>query len=341
MSPRNTAKADIVLKNFWKDNAHFADLFNAVLFDGEQKLHPEDLREADVDLSSVLKFNGHIETIQRLRDVVKKTAYGMDFVIWGIENQQKIHYAMPLRHMIEDALSYLKEYNEIAKKNLDEKTTNTKDEFLSRFKKTDRLHPVITLCIYYGEKEWDGATSLKEILELPDYLENLVPDYKMNLLQLRNSENLKFKNKDVQTIFDVSRLIYGKNYGKITSIYKDQNLTNELGIVIGAITGSQELINYAASEKEGGQFNMCTALDELIESGKEKLLTEMVEKKLAKNKTPDTIADELETDISIINNIIEKIEKCIISTLWLFYPLHRVINEKSHFLKKILYKTTA
>ena len=309
MSPRNTAKADIVLKNFWKDNAHFADLFNAVLFDGEQKLHPEDLREADVDLSSVLKFNGHIETIQRLRDVVKKTAYGMDFVIWGIENQQKIHYAMPLRHMIEDALSYLKEYNEIAKKNLDEKTTNTKDEFLSRFKKTDRLHPVIALCIYYGEKEWDGATSLKEILELPDYLENLVPDYKMNLLQLRNSENLKFKNKDVQTIFDVSRLIYGKNYGKITSIYKDQNLTNELGIVIGAITGSQELINYAASEKEGGQFNMCTALDELIESGKEKLLTEMVEKKLAKNKTPDTIADELETDISIINNIIEKIEK--------------------------------
>ena len=309
MSLRNTAKADIVLKNFWKDNAHFADLFNAVLFDGEQKLHPEDLREADVDLSSVLKFNGHIETIQRLRDVVKKTAYGIDFVIWGIENQQKIHYAMPLRHMIEDALSYLKEYNEIAKKNLDEKTTNTKDEFLSRFKKTDRLHPVITLCIYYGEKEWDGATSLKEMLELPDYLENLVPDYKMNLLQLRNSENLKFKNKDVQTIFDVSRLIYGKNYGKITSIYKNQNLTNELGIVIGAITGSQELINYAASEKEGGQFNMCTALDELIESGKEKLLTEMVKKKLAKNKTPDTIADELETDISIINNIIEKIEK--------------------------------
>ena len=53
MSPRNTTKADIVLKNFWKDNAHFADLFNAVLFDGEQKLHPEDLREADVDLSGM------------------------------------------------------------------------------------------------------------------------------------------------------------------------------------------------------------------------------------------------------------------------------------------------
>ena len=84
MSPRNTAKADIVLKNFWKDNAHFADLFNAVLFDGEQKLHPEDLREADVDLSSVLKFNGHIETIQRLRDVVKKDSLWNGFCDLGV-----------------------------------------------------------------------------------------------------------------------------------------------------------------------------------------------------------------------------------------------------------------
>ena len=54
---------------------------------------------------------------------------------------------------------------------------------------------------------------------------------------------------------------------------------------------------------------MCTALDELVESGKEKLLTEQIKKKLAKNKTPDTIADELETDLSVIKNIIEKIEK--------------------------------
>lgn len=71
------------------------------------------------------------------------------------------------------------------------------------------------------------------MLVLPDYIESPVPDYKMNLIQLRNSENLKFKNKDVQTISDISRLIYGKNYDKITSIYKDRNLTNELGIVIG------------------------------------------------------------------------------------------------------------
>ena len=39
MSPRNTAKADIVLKNFWKDNAHFADLFNAAFVPRQTRLH--------------------------------------------------------------------------------------------------------------------------------------------------------------------------------------------------------------------------------------------------------------------------------------------------------------
>ena len=160
------------------------------------------------------------------------------------------------------------------------------------------------------------------MLEIPDYLENLVSDYKMNLIQVRNSEGLHFKNKDVQTIFELSRLIYQKKYGKITSIYKNQEITSELGIVIGAITESQQLINYAAEmEIGGGQFNMCRALEELVESGIEKgkivgieegkikTLTEQIEKKLAKNKTPDVIADELETEISVVEEIIENIKK--------------------------------
>ena len=85
-------------------------MFNAALFDGEQVLKPNDLTEVDTDVSSLIKFNGHAETIQKILDVVKKTAYGIDFVLWGLENQAKIHYAMPLRHMVGDAFSYLKEY---------------------------------------------------------------------------------------------------------------------------------------------------------------------------------------------------------------------------------------
>ena len=107
---------DTILKNFWKDNNRFADLFNACFFDGNPELNPDDLTEVDTDISSLLQFHGYAETVKKIVDVVKKSAYGVDFVILGIENQAKIHYAMPLRHMLGDAFSYLKEYNEIAKK---------------------------------------------------------------------------------------------------------------------------------------------------------------------------------------------------------------------------------
>ena len=267
---KNNIKPDTILKTFWRDNDHFADLFNAALFDGEQVLNPADLMEVDTDVSSVVKFNNHAETVQKVLDVVKKTAYGVDFVIWGLENQSKIHYAMPLRHMIGDSLSYLKEYNEIAARNKAEKGCESSDEFLSNLKRTDRLHPVISLCVYYGEKEWDGPFCLADMLEIPEKLKPLVSDYKMNLIEVRNSESLHFHNPDVDTVFDVSRSIYERNFDKINTIYRDKKIPAELGVVIGAITESQKLIDQALeSEKEGGQINMCGALEELVDKGRQ------------------------------------------------------------------------
>lgn len=265
----NKVKADTILKNFWKNNERFADLFNAALFDGEPVLKAEDLSEVDTDVSSLLKFNSHAETVQKVLDVVKKTAYGVDFVIWGLESQQKIHYAMPLRHMIGDAFSYLKEYNEIAKGNRKDKNFSSSDEFLSNFKKTDRLHPMITLCVYYGDTDWDGPLCLTDMLEIPDKIKPLVSDYKMNLVELKKSSDMKFHNDDVNMVFDLSRSIYERNYDKINRIYKDCMVPTEIGLVIGAITESQELINQVLENEKrtGGQMNMCTALEELKKEG--------------------------------------------------------------------------
>lgn len=272
---QNKIKPDTILKNFWRDNHHFADLFNAALFNGEQVLNPDDLSEVDTDVSSILKFNGHAETVQKVLDVVKKTAYGIDFVIWGLENQSKIHYAMPLRHMIGDGFSYLKEYQEIAAKNRKDKNFASSDEFLSNMKKTDRLHPMISLCVYYGENPWDGPLCLMDMLEVPEKIKPLVADYKMNLLELRTSGSLQFHNQDVNTVFDISRSIYERNYNKINTVYKDRLIASELGVVIGAITQSQELIDHALElEQKGGQVNMCSALEELKREGKQEGLQE-------------------------------------------------------------------
>lgn len=272
---QNKIKPDTILKNFWRDNHHFADLFNAALFNGEQVLNPDDLSEVDTDVSSILKFNGHAETVQKVLDVVKKTAYGIDFVIWGLENQSKIHYAMPLRHMIGDGFSYLKEYQEIAAKNRKDKNFASSDEFLSNMKKTDRLHPMISLCVYYGENPWDGPLCLMDMLEVPEKIKPLVSDYKMNLIELRTSGSLQFHNQDVNTVFDISRSIYERDYNKINTVYKNMLISSELGVVIGAITQSQELIDHALElEQKGGQVNMCSALEELKREGKQEGLQE-------------------------------------------------------------------
>ena len=273
MPVRNQVKPDTILKTFWKNNQRFADLFNTVLFEGNPVLKPNDLQEVDTDVSSIIKFNGHVETVQRILDVVRKTAYGVDFIIWGLENQEKIHYAMPLRHMIGDSLIYLKEYNEIAAKNRKEKEYSTSDEFLSALKKDDRLHPVINLCIYYGEKEWDGPFNLLDMLVIPEYLKPLVSDYRMNLIQVRQSENLCFQNQDISIVFDMIRSIYNKDYETFHEMYKDKTMSAELGLTVGSVVKSQAIINEVMKmEEKRSEVDMCDALqrwfDEAVQKGK-------------------------------------------------------------------------
>ncbi len=106
-------KTDTFLKEFWRDNHRFADLFNTVIFQGRPVIKPEDLKEADTEVSGTLEGRDAFYSIARIRDVVKKTALGAEFVLLGMENQKYIHYAMPLRTMLYDGLGYLKEYREI------------------------------------------------------------------------------------------------------------------------------------------------------------------------------------------------------------------------------------
>ena len=261
---RNKVKPDTVLKNFWRDNQRFADVFNTVLFNGKQVLKPE-----DTDISSVIKFNNHAETVQQILDVVRKTADGTDFIIWSLENQEKIHYAMPLRHMIADALIYLKEYNELSARNKREKNYSSSGEFLSGLTKTDRLHPVIGLCIYYGEEEWDGPTNLVDMIQVTEDLKPMVSDYKMNLLQIRSSEHFQFQNNDVQTVFDMVRLIYEEDYTNFNKRYKDKSISAELGLTIGSIVNSQRIINQSLiMEEREREIDMCKALENLVNNSK-------------------------------------------------------------------------
>ena len=59
-----------------------------------------------------------------------------------------------------------------------------------------------------------------------------------------------------------------KNYEKIREMYQDQEISASLGLAIGAITESQQLIDHALrSEQEEGPMSMCNALEELRRKG--------------------------------------------------------------------------
>lgn len=108
-------KPDTVLKNYWSDNGRFADLFNAVLFNGEQKISPDELEDADTEESTVLENREYAESIRASRDVIKiqkaSGTLGVQLVMYGLENQERIHYAMPMRVMGVDYAAYKKQYD--------------------------------------------------------------------------------------------------------------------------------------------------------------------------------------------------------------------------------------
>lgn len=140
----------------------------------------------------------YAESIKASRDNIKirkkSTVYGVEFVLLGLESQENIHYAMPMRVMGYDYAAYKKQYDSNAQKYKTAEGLN-EDEFLSRMKKTDRFIPVITVVVYYGEKEWDGAKSLHEMLNIPEKMAKYVNDYKMLLVEAKENNLVLHKKK--------------------------------------------------------------------------------------------------------------------------------------------------
>ena len=69
----------------------------------------------------------------------KSTAYGVQLVLLGLESQEHIHYAMPLRVMGYDYATYKKQYNNNArqykKQSAQQDARLDEHEFLSKMKK--------------------------------------------------------------------------------------------------------------------------------------------------------------------------------------------------------------
>ena len=258
---------DIALVRFFEDQGRYADLINGFVFQGKQVVSEEDVQELDSRVTGVFGRLRKRFMVQKYRDCVRRVVFGMDIAVVGIENQDKVHYGMPVRVMMEDAADYDKQLRQIRRFHRRKRDLRG-DEFLSGFAREDKIHPVLTICIYYGSKPYDGAKELYEMMEYQNFPENLkymLNNYKIQVLEIRSLEDIDRFKTDLREVFGfIQRAFTFENEEKFKLMDEDAF------DVITALTGSVELESVKdACREEGGKVNMCEAIKGMIEDGRE------------------------------------------------------------------------
>lgn len=285
-------KIDDATKELMKKNDFFADAFN-YLFKNKVRIDPTQLSDvSESEIASILTSDSlfKTESIQKYRDIMKhaivKKASKTYYILLGIENQTHIDYAMVVRCMLYDALRYWNQVNKIIKerKQLQEnyrklKTTvqqlfDSQEELLKKsplqlLDKEDKLYPVVTLVLYFGNDNWDGARTLKEMLiDLPEELSSFVNDFKMNLIVPREITNFHRFSTDLGIV--MKALSYAETekeqfHQYVQSIdFLDFDAANVINICTG-----KKLKLIKKGEKVGMSNIMGLLLDDYKEQGRE------------------------------------------------------------------------
>lgn len=237
---------DVEAKQYLGKPEAFADAFNYLLYEGEQVIVPTSLREMDASQIALPYGNNARLPVQKYRDLLRiweaMTDGDVIYVILGAEIQGKIHYAMPVKDVLYDAIGYSKQVEEARRSvksggsNADDgdlyaedgvlKIKLTSEEFLCGFRKTDKLIPIVTAVIYVGSEPWDGPRSLFDMMDIRDErIRPFLNDYKLNIISAADMDEGDFTKfhtdlgLTMQIIKhqkdDADKIIEGTNHRKI------------------------------------------------------------------------------------------------------------------------------
>lgn len=279
-------KADTVTKDYVKNVDIFADVFNYYIYGGRQVVQPEQLIERDtVKVALPYGADGATIPVQRFRDAQKlyaaMTDGKMEYVLYGIENQSEIHYAMAVKNNLYDALEYAGQVEEAARSHRKEMKRKKlqgninsgngekvpgSGEFLSGFWKEDKLIPSVTLTIFFGCEKWDGPLSLFDMMDVsdPDVL-SCMDNYHVRIIapaMMTDEEIMKFQSSLREVMFFIK---YSRNKEKLNEVLgsnqrRFQKLEKRAVDVIEAITNAG--IKYDEGEVE---VDVCQAIQEIRE----------------------------------------------------------------------------
>ncbi len=259
---------DIKSKEYMSVNDRFADIFNYCLFDGEEIIKPEDLREMDPDeVLSVYGISREEQQKQKWRDLLKscvvKSVSDVVLVLLGLENQSEIHYAMPVKCMVYDALNYGNQVAEAARKSQGKGYRNSA-EFLSGFRKDDRITPVITLTLYWGADEWDGPLCLSDMFYPVDHVfKQYLNDYQIHLVAPCNIKDFSKFRTELRFVLEFIKA--SRSGTEMRRIMEENEMFRYLGseavTIIKMFTGID-----VSEEEEGSRVDLCKAwVDQRIE----------------------------------------------------------------------------
>ena len=224
---------DKTMKEFLENNAYFVDFFNAYFFNGEKVLKPENCMELDSEM------NDSNMDLEKRVDVIRKYNDGNLYSAFIIENQSYVDASMVVRAATYEFVAY--------------------DRMLKKLKKNkakEKLPMVHILVFYTGERPWNAASKLSELVEVDERFESYFHDYKMNLIEITGNTSYNFNEEDVHNLFYICRSIYDQ------SIYEGKS--NSFGLVkssvlkvVKTLTDVEWLDLEELEEKE--EIEMCEA----------------------------------------------------------------------------------
>ena len=309
------AKSAAAVKQWLENRKRFANLFNVKVFDGVQVIHPDELEPVDGENHIQIQTpNGKEQDIHRYRDITMRWKGEMNLMILACENQDKIHYAMPVRTMIYDGLSYVQQMKLLWDlRDKDEKMSS--DEFLSRFRKEDKICPVLTLVFYYGEEEWDASLDLYGMFNIENTLrenKNLrkyIPNYTINLIDGARIEDCTLFEKDLQIVLGLLKC--RKDKQKLKQYVEDnkeffKSVDVETGMVISSFINSESIKKTIEQQKEGAGVDMCKAMEDWAaeerKEGREEKAIEIA-KNLLNILEIEVIAEKVGLPVKVIRNL--------------------------------------
>ena len=148
-------------------------------------------------------------------------------------------------------------------------------QLLSGILRSDRLHPVYTICLYSGEEPWDGPRKLSDMMEFDpeESVRSLFKDYPLTLFCINEQEGFEEFHSGLKQLFCAMNC--RKDKERMSELMKNEaysHLSKETWEAIAVMTDNAVMLQkkdkYKTENGEEEEYNMCQALEELMEDNR-------------------------------------------------------------------------